>query len=220
MLKTINPENSLETLITLGKFKSDKEYQLESLKNNHNFTVFDQCFELTINKSNTSFNYGLTHKIIAISPYFILFFEKINKEGEANLLKLVNARSLIYLLSVSVKRFIDESLSNTLVLKWKKEELQILSFHDNCVSKFLEALSQTKSVPLIKNLKKTKYNKPISMKEVTSSAYKNTDHHALEASIDLLEKSLLNEKIDSENEEHRGKIQDLISLYRKVETKD
>lgn len=215
-MKVLCKPSPLEDLITLGRFKSDKDYEVSWLKNNGNLVFFEQGFELIINKSDNSSNYGLKEKGYALSPYFLLSFENAGFDEKTDTLKLANVRSLVYLISVTVKRYIDDSLSNTMVLKWKNGHLQIISFDNSDVFKFLDALGNVANVPLIKILKKTKYTRPISIKEVSSSAYKGVDRHNLEASIEVLEQSILHEKIDVENEEHVEKIRDLIELYRKV----
>lgn len=215
-MKSLCKPNPLEDILTLGRFKSDKDYEVAWLKNNRNLVFFEQGFELIINKSNNSSNYGLKEKSFALSPYFLLIFENESFDEKTDTLKLTNVRSLVYLISVTVKRYIDDSLSNTLVMKWKNGHLQIISFDNSDVFKFIETLSNVANVPLIKILKKTKYTRPISIKEVSNSAYKGVDRHSLEASIEVLEQSILHEKIDVENEDHVEKIRDLIELYRKV----
>ena len=208
-------ENHVEDLVSIGRYKIDQDYDISQFSDQSfsKLVIFDQGFELIIKKTNDGTNYALKRNIYVLSPFFLLTFEK----NENQSLRLISIRSLIFLISITLKKYIDDSLSNTLILKWKNEELQIICFNNNDVHKFIEILGQSHKVPIIKNLKKTKYNKPIKLKDVISTKYNNIDQHELESTILVLEQSLQHEKLnDTNNPETVEKIKDLMELYRKV----
>lgn len=204
--------------MTLGRYKSDKAYSIlewSAKKPITNLSFFDQGFELTILKAGEASNYTLKSRVFALTPFFMLSFERPDS-NQPDDLQLVSAHALVYLVSVTLKKYIDDSLSNSLILKWKNDELQIICLNNEDVQRFMETLGKPAKFQAIQHLKKNKYVRPIKLKEVTSSAYKELDKHELETSISILEQSMANEKWDSENAEAVEKIKDLIELYRKV----
>lgn len=207
-----------EDFLAFGRYKPDKDYSLSELKakiSPSNLCFFDQAFEMVIVKSGESSTYTLKSMVFALSPFFLLFFERPEIIQPDNL-QLISARALVYLTSVTLKKYIDDSLSNTLILKWKNEEIQIICLNNEDVQRFMETLSKPAKLQVIQRLQKSKYMRPIKLKEVTSYAYKCIDKHELETSISLLEQSLANEKWDADNAEIVEKIKALIELYRKV----
>ncbi len=207
----------LEDFLTLGRYKLDKDYEFFLYENSNveNLVIFNQGFELSIFKTNEFPTYCLKAKVFALSPFFLLTLEKTDSNNP-EILQIINARSFIYLNSITLKRYIDDSLSNTLILKWKNEELQIICLNNDDVHKFIEILRKVSKVPVIQNLKKIKYVRPIQLKEVNSNAYKSMDPNELESSIQVFEKSIEIEKYDSDNPKIVEKIKALLELYKEV----